>query len=253
MKVIISPAKKMEEEKELPTSQGTQPVFFEDAVQLNRKLSRMSKKEISELMNISDRLADLNYQRYQEFDESNTTDRARLAVYLYDGDTYSGLDAYTLPNDKLDDLQHTVRIITGMYGILRPLDLIQPYRLEMKIKLPLRGSNDLYEFWNRKITDYLNKELEGGETLVNLASKEYSKAVDDQKLKADMMTPIFKDFKNGKLKIISFYAKQARGAMARYIVDHNIREKDGLLGFEEGGYRYSEKYTEREDEPVFIR
>lgn len=253
MKIIISPAKKMEEEKKLPTTRGTRPLFWDDAVQLNRKLARMSKKEISDLMQISDRLADLNYQRYQEFDESNKTERARPAVFLYDGDTYSGLDAYSLPTNKLDDLQATVRIITGMYGILRPLDMIQPYRLEMKIKLPTRGKDDLYEFWTEKITDELNAEMEEGEPLLNLASKEYSKAVNQKQLKVSLTSPVFKDFKNGKLKIISFYAKKARGAMARYIIDHSITEKNDILGFDYLDYRYSEKYTEKEDEPVFIR
>lgn len=253
MKIIISPAKKMEEERKIPTNRGTQPRFLDDAIQLNRKLARMSKKEISELMHISDRLVDLNYHRYQEFDESNKTSRARPAVYLYDGDTYSGLDAYSLPGDKLDDLQNTLRIITGMYGILRPLDRIQPYRLEMKIKLQIRGNEDLYAFWSQKITDSLNTELKTEELFLNLASKEYSKAIHQEELKGKVISPVFKDFKNGKLKIISFYAKKARGAMTRYLIDHNIDDRDGILGFDYLDYRYSEKYSEKENEPVFVR
>lgn len=253
MKIIISPAKSMEEEKKLPTNRGTQPRFFEEAVQLNRKLSRMTKKELSKLMNISDKLADLNYHRYQEFDETNPAQRTRPAIYLYAGDTYKGLDAYTIPENKLDDLQNSLRIITGMYGILRPLDLIQPYRLEMGTKLSVQGLKDLYEFWTDKVTNSLNNEMSKKELLVNLASNEYAKAVDSEKLEADVISPVFKDFKNGELKIISFYAKEARGSMARYLVENNIEDRVGILGFQEMGYGYSEKYTKNEKEPVFIR
>lgn len=253
MKIIISPAKSMEEDKELPTSRGTKPHFLEEAIQLNRKLARMTKKELSTLMKISDKLADLNYQRYQEFDESNKTDKARPAVYLYDGDVYAGLDAYSLPTNKLDQLQSTLRIISGMYGVLKPLDLIQPYRLEMSIKLATAGNKNLYDFWMDKITESFNNELKKDELFVNLASNEYSKAINRKKLKTPMISPIFKDFKNGKLKVISFYAKKARGAMVRYVLDKNISNEEELLGFDYMDYRYSEKYTEKETEPVFIR
>jgi len=252
MKIIVSPAKSLEQEKKLPTSRGTQPKFFEEAVKLNRKLSRMSKRDLSDLMKISDKLAALNYDRYQEFDESNET-RTRPAAYIYDGDVYKGLDVYSLPANKLDDLQQTLRIISGMYGILKPLDLIQPYRLEMGVKLSVQGAGDLYEFWTDKITEFLNKEMKKDELFLNLASKEYAKAVNMRDLKGPVVSPIFKDFKNGKLKIISFYAKKARGAMVRYILDKNVVDREHLLGFDYMDYRYSEKYTEKEDEPVFVR
>lgn len=253
MKIIVSPAKAMEEEKALPTTRGTQPLFFEEAVQLNRKLARMSKAELSKLMGISQQLADLNYHRYQQFDEANATERARPAVYLYAGDTYKGLDAYTLENRRLDSLQDRLRIITGMYGILRPLDLIQPYRLEMGVKLPVQKAKDLYEFWTAKITAQLNKELKENELLVNLASHEYAKAVNVEKIRAPMISPVFKDFKNGELKIISFYAKKARGAMARYLIDEEVEKVEDLLQCDALGYQYSERYTEKEEEPVFVR
>ena len=253
MKIIISPAKSMEEEKKLPTSRGTQPQFFEEAVQLNRKLAEMSKPELSKLMKISDKLADLNWQRFQDFEESNKTKKARPAVYLYAGDVYDGLDAYSLPTEKLDDLQNTLRIITGMYGVLKPLDLIQPYRLEMSTKLAVENHKNLYEFWTEKITNSLNKELKKDEIFLNLASNEYAKAIDKKELKTKMITPVFKDFKNDKLKVIAFYAKKARGAMVRYILDKNITNKEGILGFDYMDYRFSEKYTEKENQPVFIR
>ncbi len=253
MKIIVSPAKSMEEEKKLPTSRGTQPQFLKEAVQLNRKLAEMSKPELSKLMKISDKLADLNWKRYQDFDESNKTKNARPAVYLYAGDVYDGLDAYSLPTEKLDDLQNTLRIITGMYGVLKPLDLIQPYRLEMSTKLATENHKNLYEFWTEKITASLNKELKKGELFINLASNEYAKAVDKKTLKTEMITPIFKDFKNDKLRVIAFYAKKARGAMVRYILDKNITDKEGILGFDYMDYRFSEKYTEKENQPVFVR
>lgn len=253
MKIIISPAKSLEEEKQLPTSRGTQPQFWNEAVKLNRKLSRMSKTELSKLMKISDNLADLNYQRYQDFAEDNQTKSARPAVYLYDGDVYNGLDAYSLPKEKLDDLQNTLRIISGMYGVLKPLDLIQPYRLEMSIKLKTQGNKNLYDFWTKKITESLNSELKKGEPFINLASNEYAKAVDFNQLKSKVISPVFKDFKNGDLKVISFYAKQARGAMVRFILDQNIHTANDILGFDYMDYRYSERYTENENEPVFVR
>lgn len=253
MKIVVSPAKSLEEERKLPTSRGTQPKFWEEAVKINRKLSRMTKSELSDLMNISDKLADLNYQRFQDFDESNQSKRSRPAVYLYDGDVYDGLDAYTIPTEKLDQLQNTLRILTGMYGILKPLDLIQPYRLEMGNKLSLQDSKNLYEFWKEKITDSLNKEMSKDELFINLASQEYFKAIDKKKLKTEIISPVFKDFKNGKLKVISFYAKKARGAMVRYILDHQIDDRQGIKGFDYMDYGYSEKYTENENEPVFVR
>lgn len=253
MKIIISPSKSMEEEKKLPTTRGTQPKFLEEAIQLNRALAELSKPDLSKLMKISDKLAELNWQRYRDFDESNQTKNARPAVYLYSGDVYDGLDAYSLETDKLDDLQHKLRIITGMYGILKPLDLIQPYRLEMSIKLATEDHKNLYEFWTDKITESLNKEMKKDEVLVNLASNEYSKAVDFKSLKSKVISPIFKDFKDGNLKVIAFYAKKARGAMSRYIIDKNIESFEDLLGFDYMDYRFSENYTKKEDEPVFVR
>lgn len=253
MKIVVSPAKSLEEEKKLPTQRGTQPQFWEEAVQINRKLSRMTKAELKTLMKISDNLADLNYERYQDFDESNKTKNARPAVYLYDGDVYKGLDAYKLPTNKLDDLQNTLRILTGFYGILKPLDLIQPYRLEMGNKLAIENHKNLYEFWKDKITASLNQEMTKDELFLNLASNEYFKAIDKKKLKTPIISPIFKDFKNGKLKVIAFYAKKARGAMVRYIMDHNIKDMEGVKRFNYMDYGYSEEHTENENEPVFIR
>lgn len=253
MKLVLSPAKSLDFKSELPTSRGTQPPFLETTAKINRKLSRMTKEEIGELMSISDKLADLNYTRYKEFEETHTKENSRPAIYAFDGDVYSGLDAYTIPVEKLDLLQDSVRILSGMYGILKPLDLIQPYRLEMGTSIGIERKPTLYKVWQNKITDFLNKELKEDELFVNLASNEYFKAVDTKKLKVPVITPVFKDLKNGKLKIISFFAKKARGAMARYIIDNNVNSIEELKGFSYEQYRYSESDSEKPNEFVFIR
>lgn len=253
MKIVISPAKSLEQERKLPTTRGTQPKFLETAVQINKKLARMSKVELSNLMGISDKLADLNYIRYQDFQEEHSAKTSRPAVYLFDGDVYDGLDAYTLPEEKLNLLQNNLRILSGMYGVLRPLDYIQPYRLEMGTKLSIERSENLYAVWKEKVTHSLNQELKKDELFLNLASKEYFKAVDTKLLKTEVISPVFKDFKNGKLKIISFYAKKARGAMVRYMLDKNAMELEEIKGFDYNDYRFSEEYTEKENEPVFVR
>lgn len=253
MKIVISPAKTLDYETKLPTTRGTQPEFLDTTVTVNRKLARMSKKEISKLMSISDKLAELNHARYHEFEEEHTKKNSRPAVYAFAGDVYTGLEAYTIPTEKLDLLQDSLRILSGYYGILKPLDLIQPYRLEMGTSLSVGRKKDLYELWKEKITSYLNKELEEGELFVNLASQEYFKAVDTDKLKVPVITPVFKDLKNGKLKIISFFAKKARGSMVRYIVDTKAKTLEDLKGFDYDGYRYSEEESSKENELVFTR
>lgn len=253
MKIVISPAKRLDYESKLPTTRGTQPIFLEQAELINNKLERMSKSALKDLLKVSDNLVELNYQRYKEFNTPFTKENARPAVYAYAGDVYEGLDAYTLPVEKLDKLQDTLRILTGMYGVLRPLDLIQPYRLEMGNKLSVNGKKDLYDFWKETLTAQLNKELKSDELFLNLASNEYFKAIDTKELKVPVISPVFKDFKNGKLKIISFFAKKARGSMVRFIMDHNVDSLDDVLGFDYDNYRYSEQYTEKENEPVFVR
>lgn len=253
MKIVVSPAKSLDYESKLPTSRGTQPAFLETTAKLNRKLARMSKNEIAKLMSISDKLADLNYTRYQEFEEEHNKKNSRPAMYAFNGDVYTGLDAYTIPTEKLERLQDTLRILSGLYGILRPLDLIQPYRLEMGTSMGIERKKNLYEVWQEKVTDYLNNEMEEDELFINLASNEYFKAVDTEKLKVPVISPVFKDFKNGKLKIISFFAKKTRGSMVRYIIDKDVKTLDDIRGFDYDDYRFSEQHTDNENEPVFIR
>jgi len=253
MKIVISPAKTLNFESKLPTARATQPKFLAEAQLINSKLESKSKKAISNMMDISDKLAALNYQRYKEFNTPFTKQNARPAVYAFAGDVYTGLDAYTIASEKLDLLQDSVRILSGMYGLLRPLDLIQPYRLEMGTKLPVNRKKDLYSFWKKTLTETLNSELEADELFLNLASVEYFSAIDAKKLKVPVISPVFKDFKNGELKIISFFAKKARGSMTRFAIDKNVKTLNELKAFDYDGYGFSEKYTEKENEPVFIR
>ena len=253
MKIVVSPAKTLDFESKLPNTRATQPQFLEEAEMINNKLELKSKKAIGKLMDISDKLAELNYQRYKEFNTPFTKQNARPAVYAFAGDVYAGLDAYTISSDKLDLLQDSLRILSGMYGLLRPLDLIQPYRLEMGTKLTVNRKKDLYAFWRKTLTETLNDELKDDELFLNLASVEYFNAIDEKKLKVPVISPVFKDFKNGELKIISFFAKKARGSMTRFAIDNNVKTLDELKAFDYDGYGFSEKYTEKESEPVFIR
>lgn len=253
MKIVVSPAKSLDFESKLPTDRFTQPIFLEEAEKLNKVLAKKKPKALSELMSISDNLAQLNWERNQNFKTPFTRDNARPAVYAFNGDVYQGLDAYTIEAGKLEDLQNTLRILSGLYGILKPLDLIQPYRLEMGTSLKIGRKKNLYEFWKKQLTEHLNSELEEGELFINLASNEYFNVIDQKKLKVPVITPVFKDWKNDKLKVISFFAKKARGSMVRYILDNNAKSLQDIKGFDLDDYQYSQEHTLKENEPVFIR
>ncbi len=252
MKLVLSPAKSLDFETQLPTNKTIQPQFLEQSLRLNKALKTKSPKSLSKLMSISDKLADLNYQRNQEFTVPFTEDNARPAMFAFNGDVYKGLDAYTIPKDKLELTQNTVRILSGLYGVLKPLDLIQPYRLEMGTKLKVGTKDNLYQFWKKDIVHALNEELEEDELFVNLASNEYFKAIDKKALKVPVIDITFKEFKNGKLKIISFFAKEARGLMARYIIDTNAKTLDDLKKFNYDNYQFDGKLSE-ENHLVFTR
>ncbi|WP_026713396.1 peroxide stress protein YaaA [Flavobacterium daejeonense] len=238
MKIVISPAKSLNFEKELPTTQFTQPAFLKESRQVHKVLKQQSPKDLSDLMSISDKLADLNWQRNKAWKTPFTPENSRPAVYTFDGDVYTGLDAYTIPVEKLEVLQDKLRILSGLYGILKPLDLIQAYRLEMGTKLPIADKKNLYDFWKTTLTNALNKELKKDELFVNLASNEYFSAIDTKALKVSVITPDFKDYKDGKLKMISFFAKKARGMMVRYIIDTQAETIDDLKGFNYEGYQF---------------
>lgn len=238
MKIVISPAKSLNFEKVLPISAFTQPVFLRESRKVHQVLKQKSPAELSSLMSISDALAQLNWKRNQDWKTPFNPENSRPAVFTFDGEVYNGLDAFSIPLDKLGLLQDRLRILSGLYGILKPLDLMQAYRLEMGTKLPIEAEKNLYGFWKTKLTLALNKELKSGELFVNLASTEYFSALDLKSLKVPVITPEFKDYKDGKLKIIGFFAKKARGLMVRYIIDTSAETVDDLKGFNYDGYLF---------------
>ena len=238
MKIVISPAKSLNYESKLSVANYSESVFLNNSEVIQKTLKNKQPKELMELMHISEKLADLNWKRNQEWSVPFSKENARPAVFAFDGDVYSGLDAYSLSTEKIAVLQDKLRILSGLYGVLKPLDLMQPYRLEMGTKMEIGTHKNLYEFWKKTITDSLNNEMKDDELFVNLASNEYFSAVDTKALKVPVITPEFKDYKDGKLKIISFYAKKARGLMVRYIIDKNVETIEDLKGFNYDGYAF---------------
>ena len=250
MLIVLSPAKTLDYTSPLPigtsTSDTTLPGFTSHAAALIKRLKRLSPAEIAQLMKISDPLAALNAGRYASWTPQCTSDNARAAVLAFNGDVYAGLEASTLPALALSHLQSQVRILSGLYGLLRPLDLMQPYRLEMGTRLKnARGAN-LYEYWGRLVTDALARELANRDeaVLVNLASEEYFKVVQPERLCTPVITPVFQDWKDGRYKIISFHAKKARGLMARFAAINGVTEPERLKDFDLGGYAYDAANSE---------
>lgn len=252
MKLVLSPAKSLNFESEIPTKITTSACFLKESEHLNKILKKKSGQELSKLMKISANLGQLNYERNQDWQLPFNTSNSRQALFAFSGDVYKGLDAYTIPESKFHKVQNTIRIISGLYGILKPMDLMQPYRLEMGTKFPVGKNKNLYEFWRKKITSALNDELKDDELLLNLASVEYFKAIDKKVLKVPVINAIFKDFKNGEYKTIAIFAKIARGLMARYVVDSNANHINDIKGFNYGGYGFSETMS-TETELVFTR
>ena len=252
MKIIISPAKSLDFESIVANSLHTQPRFLEQSEKLNKKLKTLSKNNLSELMKISDDLASLNYERNQTWETPFTPRNAKQAIYAFTGAVFQGIDVNSLSKEKLPLLQENLRILSGLYGVLKPLDLIQPYRLEMGTRLKIGSTENLYKFWDDTVAISLNEELEEGELLVNLASTEYFKVLPKKVLKVPMITPVFKDFKNGQYKIVMTYAKKARGLMVRYILDNNVKTIEELKGFNIDKYRFSQELSSG-DELVFTR
>jgi len=252
MKLVLSPAKSLDYETKLPTTKTTESCFLAEAERLNGLLRKKSAKELSSLMHISDNLGQVNYERNQEWKLPFTQDNARQAIYAFSGDVYRGIDAYSIDTKRLDKVEDTVRILSGLYGVLKPLDLIQPYRLEMGTKMPVGKNKNLYEFWQKKVTQALNDELKDDEVFLNLASNEYFKAIDTKALKVPVTNIVFKEFKDGKYKIIAIYAKLARGLMTRYIIDTDAKTIDDIKGFNYENYGFSEELSS-ENELVFTR
>ena len=252
MKLVLSPAKSLNFESKVPTNITTSACFLKESEHLNKILKKKSGQDLSKLMKISANLGQLNYERNQDWQLPFNASNSRQALFAFSGDVYKGLDAYTIPESKFDKVQNTIRIISGLYGILKPMDLMQPYRLEMGTKFPVGKNKNLYEFWRKKITSALNDELKDDELLLNLASVEYFKAIDKKVLKVPVINAIFKDFKNGEYKTIAIFAKIARGLMARYVVDSNANHINDIKGFNYGGYGFSETMS-TETELVFTR
>ena len=252
MKLVLSPAKSLDFESELPIEQSTQPEFLKQSERLNKVLKKKSAKSLSKLMSISNDLSQLNYERNKDWQTPFTKKNARPAIYAFNGDVYRGLDAYTIPENKIDKLQDTVRILSGLYGVLKPLDLMQPYRLEMGTKLTIGKNKNLYEFWKKDIVKALNEELKDDELFLNLASNEYFKAVDSKALKVPIIDVDFKELKNGEYKTIGIFAKLARGLMARYIVDNDVKTIEDIKGFDSENYRFHEKLSSK-NKLVFTR
>jgi hypothetical protein len=252
MKIVISPAKSLNFESELPTQTFSEAAFLKEARQVHKELKKLKPKDLSNLMDISDKLAELNWERNQSWKTPFTPENSRPAIYAFDGEVYTGVDAYSIPLDKMEDLQSRLFILSGLYGLLKPLDLIQPYRLEMGTSIAIGESKNLYAFWKTKITKALNKSLSKGEFLLNLASNEYFSAVDLKLLKANVITPEFKDYKDGKLTMISFFAKKARGLMVRYIIDTNAQTIEDIKGFNYEGYAFDANLSS-ETKLVFTR
>lgn len=252
MKIIISPAKSLDFESKATTTLHTHPSFLDRSEKLNKKLKGLSRKKLGDLMSISPALADLNYNRNQDWQPPFSLDNAKQAVYAFTGEVFRGLDVTTLSEEKIPLLQERLRILSGLYGLLKPLDLIQPYRLEMGTRIKVGRRDNLYKFWDTDLAKALNDEMADDDLLINLASTEYFKALPKKALKAPMITPVFKDLKNGEYKTIMTFAKKARGLMVRYILDNNVNTLDELKGFNTEGYGFSEAMS-TETELVFTR
>jgi cytoplasmic iron level regulating protein YaaA (DUF328/UPF0246 family) len=254
MLIVISPAKSLDFTTSPSTSDYSIPEMLENSENLIGKLQKMSPKQLSKLMGISANLGELNFRRFQEWHLPFSPQNAKQAVLAFNGDVYQGLDANTLSEQQLQLAQTKLRILSGLYGILKPLDLMQPYRLEMGTALKYYRSKNLYEFWNPMLTQMINQAVleSGSSVLVNLASNEYFKSIDKKKLKAEVVTPEFKDLKNGQYKMISFFAKKARGLMTRFIVENDIINVDNLQAFDSDGYNFNPRLS-KPGNPVFTR
>ena len=252
MHLLLSPAKTLDMEPAMEVSNYSLAPFQNEAKELIVHLKKLKATDLQNLMGVSSKIAELNADRFEQWQLPFDLTNSKQAIFAFKGEVYLGLDAYSLPLNKLDQLQNKLRILSGQYGLLKPLDLIQAYRLEMGTKLKVGVKDNLYKYWDKKITNELNSELVDNEVFINLASNEYFKVVKTNLLKAPVITPVFKDYKDGKLKVISFFAKKARGLMVRYIIDNNIEEVERLKGFNSEGYAFDANLS-TEEELVFTR
>ncbi len=254
MQIIISPAKALDFEHPANTPKFSEYRFTNEPQQIVGELKNYKPGDLAALMKISTKLADLNYNRYQNWHFPFENSRAKQALFAFNGEVYNGIKAETLSEQDIDVAQDKLRILSGLYGVLRPLDLILPYRLEMGTKLAVESCKNLYQFWGNKITEALNADIQASnhKVLINLASNEYFKSVDTNSINVPVVSPEFKDLKDGKYKIISIYAKKARGLMTRYIIQNNISNPEDLRAFDMEGYYYNNQLS-TELHPVFTR
>ena len=254
MLMLISPAKTLDYETPPTTANYSLPDYLEKSAELIAVVSKKSYPQLMKLMHVSQKIAELSVERFNQWQLPFNSGNAKQAVLAFKGDVYTGLDASALAEDKLDYAQEHLRIISGLYGLLRPLDLMQPYRLEMGLKLKTKKGANLYQFWGEQITDAVNSMLakQDEPVLINLASNEYFKAIQKNNLDGRLITPVFKDWKNGEYKMISFFAKKARGMMVRYAIDNKLQEVEGLQDFDYDGYRLNQELS-HDDNWVFCR
>ena len=254
MLAILSPSKTMDFEDALSCKKFTQPELLKDTVKLSKGLKTLSTKKIASLMSLSDKLAALNTERFKKFKTPFTEKNARQALLAFRGDVYQGFDLENYSQSDFTAAQKQIRILSGFYGLLRPLDLIQPYRLEMKTKFGVEGAKNLYEFWDSRVTDLLNHELKDTKSkyLINLASNEYYKVLQPKAIDTPIITPVFKEKKGSTTKVVALFAKQARGTMANFIVKNRLKHPEDLKDFREDGYRY-QKSLSKDGEMVFVR
>ncbi|NMH59261.1 peroxide stress protein YaaA [Alteromonas ponticola] len=254
MLVVVSPAKNLDYESTVPVKRFSQPEMMDHTQKLVEICRKLSPADLASLMSISDKLATLNANRFADFTLPFTADNARQAIFAFNGDVYTGLDAYTLDSQTIDYAQSHLRILSGLYGLLKPLDLMQAYRLEMGTRLENPAGKDLYAYWGTTITQKINQALtaQGDNILINLASNEYFRAVKKSGIEGMIITPVFKDMKNGQYKTISFFAKKARGLMARFILQNQVSDVAGLKSFAEQGYAYSDEQSSA-TQLVFLR
>jgi len=254
MITILSPAKTLKMEKALNTNLYGEPIFINEASSLIKELLKYSPPEMEGLMKVNSKLAEQNFMRHIIWKQEHDLSNAKQALLAFDGAVYQGINACSLSQQQLSFANKHLRIFSGLYGLLRPLDLIQPYRLEMGTKMKNRRGNNLYNFWKPKLTSYLKKELQrqNDNTLIDLASKEYSTVIDMDKINVKVITPVFKDYRNGTYKGVTIYTKRARGLMSRFIIENNIVLPSQLKEFNEEGYSYNE-YLSSKIEFVFTR
>ena len=252
MKTLISPSKTLNFDNNINCDITSKCRLIDYTSELHKILISYSKNDLKNLMNVSDKIAELNYNRFKTWEDPSNSKTSKQAIYAFKGDVYSGLDAESIEEDKFDYLQNSLRIISGYYGLLRPFDQILPYRLEMGTKLENENGNNLYKFWGDKITDVLNEDLDTNDIIVNLASDEYFKSINKDKIKSKIITPVFKEFKNGLYKVIAIYAKKARGLMSRFLIERKSTSIDDIKLFNINGYSFDSNLS-NDSQLVFTR